>query len=75
MTSAYPCNHDTHVEIQDGQIIDRCGICGEAVWTRPARQPIDWLSASPLVALLATAVGLLAWLAWSWIHATGKAAP
>lgn len=26
------CNHEEHKEVIDGQLVDRCGKCGEILW-------------------------------------------
>lgn len=69
MTSLYPCNHQPYVEHSQGQVIDRCGICGEVIWTRPARQPLDWRSICLALAPLLTVFGMLGWLLWTWLRA------
>lgn len=69
MNSPYPCNHETHAERVHGLVIDRCGICGEAVWVRPARQSLDWRSVCLALVPLLTVVGMLGWLIWTWLRA------
>lgn len=69
MNSLYPCNHEPYVEHLDGLVIDRCGICGETIWARPAKLPIDWRSVCLALALLLTVVSMLGWLLWTWLRA------
>lgn len=69
MSSPSTCNHETHPEHANGLVIDRCGICGEAVWIRPARHPIDWRFACLVVVLLLSVFGLLSWPICIWLRA------
>lgn len=69
MSSLSTCNHETHLVHEHGLVIDHCGICGEAVWTRPARDPIDWRFTCLVVVLLLAVIGLLSWPICIWLRA------
>ena len=69
MNSLYPCNHEPYIEREQGLVIVRCGICGDTIWTHPARHPIDWRFASLVVVLLLAVIGLLSWPIWIWLRA------